>query len=47
MTWRDVIIALSDVGLKSVIADISSTYEISLKDLPRYVNSDNARKASY
>ena len=46
-TWRDLIIALSDVGLKSVIADVSSMYEISLNGLSRYVNSDSATKVSF
>ena len=46
-TWRDLIIALSDVGLKSVIADVSSMYEISLNGLSRYVNSDSASKVSF
>ena len=44
VTWRDVIIALSDLGLKSVVADVSSRYEISLSSLCINVNSDNATK---
>lgn len=39
VTWREIIIGLCNIGMKSNVNEICAMFDISLKDLSQYMNS--------